>query len=154
RNFHLYRDEMFILRSNLQSPDEETAFTTADTFTYSRFWRHVGNLIDGRSDENLARREYLSADNNLRNRIIPALAALESGNFGLMVEAGERAGTDIALQIILVAITSISLAITLTYLSFWLRRKIRRYLTPGIDLALVVVWLVPLLVLLQLMSLP
>jgi hypothetical protein len=153
RNFNLYRDEMFILRSNLQSADEATAFTTADTFTYSRFWRHVGNLIDGRSDEDLARREYLAADNNLRNRIIPALEALESENFELMVDAGNRAGGNIAGQIILVAITSFGLAGVLTYLSFWLRGKVRRYVTPGIDIALVIAWLVPILVLLELMSL-
>jgi hypothetical protein len=154
RNFNLYRDEMFILRSNLQSADEETAFTTADTFSYSRFWRHVANLIDGRSDEDLARREYLSADNNLRNRIIPALEALESENFDLMVDAGNRAGSDIARQVILVGVTTIGLAAVLTYLSFWLRGKVRRYITLGIDIALVIAWLVPILILLELLSLP
>lgn len=154
RNFNAYRGEMFILQSNLQSADEESAFIVADTFTYSRFWRHVGNLIEGRSDLDLARREYLAADNNLRNRIIPALEALEAENFALMVEAGNNASSAINGQIIGVLLASVLLAGTVTVFSFWLRGHIKRYLTLPLDLAMLLTWLVPLLVVLNLASLP
>ena len=146
RNFNAYRAELFILQSNLQSQAERTAFTVADTYTYSRFWRHVSNLIDGRSDLDLARREYLSADNHLRTRIIPALEALEAENFSLMAAAGEQAGGTLGAQIFLVALGAGGLLVLLTLLSFWLRGKVRRYVTPGIDGALVLAMLVVMLI--------
>ena len=150
RNFNAYRGELFILQSNLQSQAERTAFTVADTYTYSRFWRHVSNLIDGRSDLDLARREYLSADNHLRTRIIPALEALEAENFSLMAEAGEQAGGTLGGQIFLVVLSAGGLLALLTLVSFWLRGKVRRYVTPGIDGALVL----SMLVLIGLLQLP
>jgi hypothetical protein len=154
RNFEAYRDDMFILRRNLQTNDESTAFTVADTYTYSRFWRHVSNLIDGRSDSDIARREYLAADDNLRNRIIPALQQLEAINFDLMVDAGTRARTDIYGQVLLLAIPAGLLAVALVYTSFWLRRKVRRYLTPGLDIAMFASIVLLAVMLLNLLSLP
>ena len=82
---------MFILRSNLQSDEERTAFTVADTFTYSRFWRHVSDLVSQRSNDAIARQQYLDADNHVRNWINPALQQLENLNFQQMV-AGRRSG--------------------------------------------------------------
>ena len=154
RNFNAYRGELFILQSNLQSQAERTAFTVADTYTYSRFWRHVSNLIDGRSDLDLARREYLSADNHLRTRIIPALEALEAENFSLMAEAGEQAGGTLGGQIFLVVLSAGGLLALLTLVSFWLRGKVRRYVTPGIDGALVLSMLVLIVMLIGLLQLP
>jgi len=154
RNFNAYRGEMFILQSNLESTAERTAFTVADTYTYSRFWRHVGNLIDGRTDLTLARREYLAADNNLRNRIIPALESLESENFSLMAKAGNEAGSTLAGQTLLVVLTTGGLLALLAGVSFWLRGKVRRYVTPGVDGALFVAALALALMFLGLAQLP
>ncbi len=154
RNFQRYRDQMFILQSNLQSDDEKSAFTVADTYTYSRFWRHVGNLMAQRSDLTAARQEYLFADSQLRTRIIPALQRLEALNFDAMVAAGQRAGTEISQQVYLLAVFGIILAIGLTVLSFWLRGKVRRFLTPGIDAALVLGWVLVLIMVFNLLALP
>lgn len=154
RNFQRYRDQMFILQSNLQSDAEETAFTVADTYTYSRFWRHVSNLMSQRSNLDAARREYLFADAHLRNRIVPALQDLEALNFNAMVDAGQRAAASINSQVVLLAVLAVGLALLLTYLSIWLRGKVRRYLTPGIDLALIIGWVVLLLMIPNLLSLP
>ncbi len=154
RNFQKYRDQMFILQSNLQSEDEQNAFTVADTYTYSRFWRHVGNLMAQRSDLTAARREYLFADAQLRTRIIPALQRLEAVNFDAMVDAGQRAGTAVSQQVYLLAAFGLALAIGLTALSFWLRGKVRRFITPGLDIALVLGWLLILLMIFDLLALP
>ncbi|MBI1279269.1 MAG: hypothetical protein GC179_14170 [Anaerolineaceae bacterium] len=154
RNFQRYRDQMFVLQSNLQSEDEKAAFTVADTYTYSRFWRHVGNLMAQRSDLTAARQEYLFADAQLRTRIIPALQQLEALNFDAMVAAGQRAGTEISQQVYLLAVFGILLAVGLTVLSFWLRGKVRRILTPGIDIALILGWLLILVMVFNLLALP
>ncbi len=154
RNFQDYRDQMFILQSNLESSDEHTAFTVADTYTYSRFWRHVSNLMSQRSDPAAARREYLFADAQLRNRIVPALQELEALNFNDMVDAGNNAGSSITGQVILLFILGGALGLTLTYLSFWLRGKVRRYLTPAIDGAMVISWVLLILTASNLLSLP
>jgi hypothetical protein len=154
RNFQDYRDQMFILQSNLASPDEHTAFTVADTYTYSRFWRHVSNLMSQRSDPTAARREYLFADAQLRNRIIPALQELEALNFSDMVAAGQSAGSSITGQVGVLLVLAGALALGFTYLSFWLRGKVRRYLTPAIDLAMVISWVLILLTTADLLALP
>lgn len=153
RYFHDFRGEMFILRSNLESTEEESAFTVADTYTYSRFWRHVSNLLSQRSDLDAARREYLSADNHLRNRIIPALQQLEALNFDKMVESGNQAGAIINTQIVLLAIPALALALLLTFISFRVRQIVHRYLTPGIDAAMILGWVLLLLMFLELASL-
>lgn len=154
RNFHRFRDQMFILRKNLHTPEDQTAFTVADTYTYSRFWRHVSNLLSQRSNIEAARREYLSADNHLRNRIIPALRELEALNFQAMVDEGEQAEDAIVAQVILLVIPAVGLALGLTYLSFWLRQKVRRYLTPGIDAAAILGWVLIGSVVLNLTQMP
>ncbi len=154
RNFHRFRDQMFILRENLHTPEDQTAFTVADTYTYSRFWRHVSNLLSQRSNIEAARREYLSADNHLRNRIIPALQELEALNFQAMVDEGEQAEAGIIAQVILLVIPAVGLALGLTYLSFWLRQKVRRYLTPGIDVAAILGWVLIGLMVINLTQMP
>jgi hypothetical protein len=153
RYFNDFRDQMFILRSNLESAEEETAFTVADTYTYSRFWRHVSNLLSQRSNLDAARREYLSADNHLRNRIIPALQQLEAVNFDEMVESSNQAGAVINTQIVLLAIPALALALLLTFISFRVRQIVHRYITPGIDAAMILGWVLLLLMFLELASL-
>lgn len=154
RYFGLLRDEMFTLQGNLQSAEEHTAYTVAETFIYSRFWRHVSNLVAQRSNDAVARQEYLDADNHVRSWINPALQELETLNFEQMVAAGERAGGVILAQVVLVGIPGLALALLLTYLSHTIRQKVRRYLTPGIDAAAVLSWVVLLLVLLNLLNAP
>jgi hypothetical protein len=126
----------------------------ADTYTYSRYWRHISNLMAQRSNIDLARKQYLFADDHLRNQIIPSLETLEALNFDSMVETSERAGGIMTFQALVLAVLVIGLAVGLTALSFWLRRKIRRYITPGLDAAMVVTWIVALLMLGNLLSLP
>jgi hypothetical protein len=154
RDFQLYRDQMFILKSNLQTQAERTSYNVADTYTYSRYWRHISNLMAQRSNIDLARKQYLFADDHLRNQIIPSLETLEALNFDSMVETSQRAGGVMTFQALVLAVLVIGLALGLTVLSFWLRRKIRRYITPGLDAAMVVTWIVTLLMLGNLLSLP
>ena len=154
RAFSSFRDEMFTLRNNIQDAEERTAFTTADTFAYSSFWRHVSDLVSQRSNDAVAQQQYLDADNHVRLWINPALQRLENLNFQQMVAAGNEAGANIIGQVILLAIPGIVLAILLTYLSFMLRQKVHRYLTPGIDGAVVLSWLILLLMLINLLSAP
>jgi len=107
-----------------------------------------------RSNLTAARQEYLFADAQLRTRIIPALQQLEALNFDAMVAAGQRAGTEISQQVYLLAIFGIILAIGLTVLSFWLRGRVRRLLTPGIDAALILGWVLVLIMVVNLLALP
>lgn len=154
RDFQRYRDQMFILKGNLQTEAERTAFNVADTYTYSRYWRHISNLMAQRSNIDLARKQYLFADDHLRNQIIPSLETLEALNFEGMAQTGERAGGVMAVQALTLAVVVIGLAVGLTVLSFWLRRKVRRYITPGLDAAMVLTWMVVVLMLGNLLSLP
>jgi hypothetical protein len=154
RNFYDFRDQMFVLQGNLQSDAERSAFNIADTYVDSRFWRHISNLMLQRSNIELARKQYRFADDHLRNQIIPALQDLEAINFDQMVETGELAGGIMNVQTIGLAVLVIGLAAALSVLSFWLRGKIRRYLTPGIDAAMVIAWVLAVLMLLNLFGLP
>ncbi len=154
RDFSSFRDQMFILRGNLQTAEEHTAFTAADTFVYSRFWRHISDLVAQRSNDTEARKQYLFADDHLRTWINPALQDLENLNFQQMEQAGDQAGSTITVQVILLAIPAIALALLLTYLSFMLRRKVHRYLTPGIDLAVIISWGLLLAMLITLLNAP
>jgi hypothetical protein len=154
RNFRQFQDQMFILRSNLRTPEERTAYNVAETYTYSRYWRHVGNLIAQRDNISLARQQYFYADDHLRNQIMPALRDLEALNFNQMVAEGTRATSAISTQALLLAVPAFLLAGLLTALSFWLRRKVRRYLTPGLDLAAVIAWAVAVLAVVNLFGLP
>lgn len=142
RDFSSFRDEMARLDANLQTTDERSAFVVAETITYSRFWRHVSNLVAQRTNDAVARREYLEADNHVRSWITPALEELETLNFDQMVRAGESAGGVILGQVVQFAIVSGALVLLLTYLSFQLRQKVRRYITPGIDIAMVMSYVI------------
>lgn len=154
RSFSAFRDEMFTLQGNLQSPDENTAFVTAETFTYSSFWRHISALVAQRSNDAVARQQYLDADNHVRTWINPALQRLENLNFQQMEDAGEQAGATIVGQVVLLAIPAIVLAVLITYVSLMVRRKVHRYVTPGIDVAMVLSWLLLLLMLGNLLAAP
>lgn len=154
RNFASFRDEMGILRGNLQSNAERTAYTVAETFTFSRFWRHVSDLVAQRSNDAVARQQYLAADNHVRSWINPALQELETLNFEQMEAAGEAALSVIFAQVILLAIPAVALGLLVTYLSQMLRQKVHRYLTPGIDAAAVLSWLVLIIMVLNLLAAP
>ncbi len=140
RDFSHLRDELFALRNNIQTADERAVFTIADTYAENRFWRHLMTLVALRSDDAKARQQYLYADDHVRNWISPALSNLESLNYQQMVLSGQQAGTIIAGQIVLLVIPALLLALLVTFISFRVRRKIHRYLTPGIDAAAVVAW--------------
>jgi hypothetical protein len=154
RNFASFRDEMATLRGNLQSDAERTAYTVAETFTFSRFWRHVSDLVAQRSNDDVARQQYLAADNHVRSWINPALQSLENLNFEQMEAAGESAASVILAQVFLLGVLAVALGLLVTYLSQMLRQKVHRYLTPGIDAAAVLSWLVLIIMVLNLMGAP
>ncbi len=154
RNFANFRDELFTLRNNLQTDEERTAFTTADTFAYSSFWRYISDMVANRSIDAVAQRAYLEADNHVLNWINPALQDLESLNFQQMVDAGNAAGSIIYIQVFLLAVPALILALLLTYMSLLVRRKVHRYFTPGIDIALALAWIVLIVMLLNLLAAP
>lgn len=154
RDFSRLRDEMFILRGNLQSDEERAVFTVAETYVDSRLWRHVSNLVDQRSSDAITRQQYLAADSHVRSWISPALERLQSLNFDQMVEAGEQATGAILGQVFLLAIPATTLAVLLTYLSLRVRATMRRTLTPGIDAAMVLGWVLLIVMLGNLMGAP
>lgn len=154
RDFSLLRDELFTLRDTVQTEDERAVLTIVETFTDSRFWRHVSNLLALRSDDNAARLQYLDADNHVRNWINPALQRLENLNYEQMILAGQRAEAEIGGQVFVLVVPAFLLAALLTLMSFRLRKTIRRYLTPGIDIAVVMGWLLLISITADLMNAP
>jgi hypothetical protein len=114
---------------------------------------HMGSMLNA-DDRSHALAAYFAADQILTAQIIPSLSQLEDRNFQQMVTQQENASHIIVGQTLLLALPVISLCATLTALSFWLRRKLRRYLTPGIDLAMVAAWLAAGLMLTTLLSVP
>lgn len=153
QNFNSFRNQMFILESNLQNDEERDAFNVAEVYTYNRFWRHTSNLIDQRADAEESRRQYLAADNHVRNQISPALQELERLNFQAMVNAGDSAKSSININLTLFFVGGFSLVIAITLLSFWSRWTLRRYLTPGFDIAMIASWILFVVILADLSSL-
>ncbi len=153
-----FRTQLFAVRSNLNpdSPEENDNYQKADQFSFEQFWQHIGNLLTAQQngDRQTAINEYITADNYLQNQIVGYLQNLERLNFDDMVRVQQNAATVINGQAVFLGVIVIALAIGLTILSFWLRQKVRRVLTPGIDAAMVLGWLLALLMLLELGQAP
>ncbi|MFN8527295.1 MAG: hypothetical protein U0670_01635 [Anaerolineae bacterium] len=154
RDFSSFRDELAIVGDHLQTDAERSAFIVAETITYSRFWRHVSNLVAQRTNEEVARGEYLEADNHVRSWINPALERLELLNFQQMIDAANNAGGNIRTQVFLFAVPAFALILMLVFHSIRIRQTVRRYITPGIDAALVLSIIVTVVILLQLLGAP
>lgn len=155
-SFQGFRDEMFKVRANLTSPEEEAAYQRVEYFSFDQFWQSIGNLLTAQTngDKETAVRAYIIADNYLQNQIARYLLELERLNFESMVRTGQDARGTISAVTIGMALFVIALGVVLTLFSFWVRRRIKRYLTPGLDIAMVVGWLLAILMLLDLSQTP
>jgi hypothetical protein len=155
-HFAYFRAQMFTLRSQVQTSEERSVIDTIETATYNRFWLSMGALLSAkqRGDEVSARVEYLSIEAQLTNPIVPTLQQLETLNYQQMVSTGEQANALINTQVFLLAIPILGLAGLLTSLSFWVRRTLRRYLTPGFDAAMIIAWVLAVVMLTQILSVP
>ncbi len=143
-SFQTFRDEMYAVRANLQSEDERATYNKVEYFAFDQFWQHMGNLLtaEQNGDRATAINEYIIADNYLQNQIARYLLDLEKLNFDSMVASGSDArsiaqGIQFGVGAIMFVV-----ALALTALAFWLRFKVRRYVTPGLDLAMVAGWVV------------
>ncbi len=157
--FQQFRDDMFILHTNLDAT-EQPIYASIEQAVYDEFWPQIGLVIAARQSGaatqkvQAARDAYLQADTFLENQISTSLQQLETANFTAMKDAEQQAGRTIIAQTFLLGVTLLIVAAALTALSIWLRRTLRRYITPGIDAAMIVSWLVFGLVVLQLLGLP
>ena len=155
-HFAYFRAQMFTLRAQVQTSEERTVIDRIEAATYNRFWLSMGALLSAkqRGDDISARVEYLSIEAQLTNPIVPILQQLETLNYEQMVATGQRANSLINTQVFLLAIPALGLAGLLTGLSFWVRRTLRRYLTPGFDAAMIIAWVLAVVMLVQILSVP
>ncbi|MEP7289725.1 MAG: hypothetical protein ABI947_28570 [Chloroflexota bacterium] len=155
-DFQKFRDQMFAVRNTLSGAQEQDIYLNIEYFSYDQFWRHISNLLtaEQNGDKATATSEYLVADNYLQNQIVRYLQQLEALNFQAMEATQQSAATTIWTQALILGFFTLVLALGLTFLSFWLRGKVRRYLTPGIDVALVVAWVLALAMLIELWQAP
>ena len=142
--FQTFREQMFIVRSRLDNPQDTTdpetaAYNKIEYFSFDQFWQHLGNLLTAQqnADNATALDQYVIADNYLQNQIARYLLTLEKLNFEKMQATKSGAAAAINAQVLLLGLLAVALAAILTGLSFWLRGRVRRILTPGVDGALV-----------------
>ncbi len=154
--YQKFREEMFTVRANLGSDEETKIYQQIEYFSFDQFWQHVGNLLTAQQngDRDTTLREYIIADNYLQNQIARYLLQLEALNFKAMQDTQHSAAEIINRQNFFLTVLVLLLAIGLTVLSFWLRRKVRRYVTPGIDAAMVLGWVLAILMIVELGSAP
>jgi len=132
-SFQTFRDEMYAVRSNLQTEDERATYNKVEYFAFDQFWQHMGNLLtaEQNGDRATAISEYIIADNYLQNQIARYLLDLEKLNFDSMVANGRDARNLAQSVQASVGLIMFTVALALTALAFWLRFKVRRYVTPG-----------------------
>jgi hypothetical protein len=154
--YQRFREQMFTVRSTLQTDEEQQIYDQIDYFAFDQFWQHIGNLLTAQQngDKPTAISQYIIADNYLQNQIARYLLQLEALNFKTMQDTEQNAGKIITTQMIFVGVLVILLAIGLTALSFWLRGKVRRVITPGLDLAMIFGWVLAVLMLVELARAP
>jgi hypothetical protein len=159
--FQAFREQMFNVRSRLDNPDqaddpETAAYNKIEYFSFDQFWQHLGNLLTAQqnADNSTALDQYIIADNYLQNQISRYLLKLEALNFSKMQDTKNGASAAINAQVLLLGLVAIILALLLTVLSFWLRNRVRRIVTPGVDAALVLGWLLLILMLAELLQTP
>lgn len=159
-NLHLdfakFRDQMFILHDSLRDFADTKEFLVAEQKVYEKYWGSMSNLLLARrqGDRVTATDNYEKVDDFLENSIIPALQKIEKFNFEAMVEDKSQSIATIYGQLLILTAAGIGLAILLTITSFWLRVKIKRLLTPGLDSAALLSWIFALALIIQFASLP
>jgi hypothetical protein len=156
RSFQEFRAQMGTVRANLASESETTTYNQAERYAFDDFWQHIGNLLSAQivGDRAAAIRSYVTADNYLQNQVVVYLLKLETLNYSAMEATKKSAAGIIAVRTFMMAVIAFGLAILLTVASFWLRGKVKRYLTPGLDLAMVVAWIIALVLFFDLARTP
>ncbi len=153
--FRQFRDNMFTLRANLDSA-ESAAYVATEHAVYDQFWPQIGIVIAAQQvgDRAAARAAFVKADGTLETAIVPALQQLEAANFAAMKAAEQSGSNQIESLSWQLGVVLFLLAGALTAFSIWLRKTVRRYLTPGLDAAAVLGWLVLIGVFSQMIGLP
>jgi hypothetical protein len=141
-DFDSFRLVMFKVNANLAAGPESDAFYTAERAVYDDFWPHISAMLtaESRGDTATVVQEYSTADGILEQTIIPNLTTIEEYDFAAMQRTEQNARTAITSQLVLLMAAAGGLVIFVTAFSFWLRRKVRRYLTPGLDGAMILCW--------------
>lgn len=155
-SFQEFRAQMGTVRANLASESETATYNQAERYAFDDFWQHIGNLLSAQiaGDRAAAIRSYITADNYLQNQVVVYLLKLETLNYSAMEATKKSAAGVIAVRTFVMAVIAFGLAILLTAASFWLRGKVKRYLTPGLDLAMVVAWIIALVLFFDLARTP
>ena len=154
-NFASFRADVFMLNADLDSAERPT-FNILENAVYNQFWPQVALAVAAQQSGNSAgaREAFISANGSLEGDITRSLQQIESANFVALKAAEQQAGSIIIGQALLLGFLFILLAGGLTALSFWLRFRIRRLLTPGVDGATAIAWLLLVLTMNQLLQLP
>ena len=154
-NFALFRADLFTLHTDLDSA-EQTTFSTLENAVYNQFWPQMALAVAAQQSRNetAVHDAYVKADSYLEGDITLSLRQIEIANFAAMKAVERQAGGVIIAQAILLGFLFMLLACSLTVLSFWLRFRVRRLLTPGIDGATVLAWVLMGLTMSQLLGLP
>jgi hypothetical protein len=157
-DFTKFRQDMFDLRSTVSSKDIENV-KNVERLAYDEFWQHIGAMLSARSrqDTTTTISEFVAGAavlNDDSKGIFAYLRVIEQGNYNLMVSTEHEAGSTIGTWAFLVIVLGGSLAVWLSLISLWLRRRIKRYLTPGLDFAVILSWVCVIVVFSQLIELP
>jgi hypothetical protein len=141
--FTLLREQLAIIRGSISTAEEEEIYRNIDYFVFDAYSIHIGNLLtaERNGDRETAIQQYIIADNYLQNQLSRYLLQLEQRNFNEMVNSKNRFVQNISGSAIGVGVFGGVVAIFLTIISFWMRRKLKRVLTPGLDLAMLLGWL-------------
>jgi len=142
-DFASFRQALFKVQGNLASDQENNTFTQAESAVYNDFWPHLTAMLAAqtRGDTANVSVEFSRANTALEQTVIPNLTAVEQDNFATMQLTQQVASGDMTIQLVILTILAAAAALLLTAISFWLRGKLRRYLTLGLDLAVVLAWI-------------
>lgn len=156
QEFQGFRNQMFTIRNGIISADEVSKYQEAEQAIYHEYWAQISLLINAQSSKNKAAaiESFAIADAIFENKIAPAMRTLEQQNYETMRRASTNAMNRIFSDSVAVTFSLSFLAIMITALSFWIRFKVRRYLTPGLDLAMVLAWVLVFVIFSQLSALP
>ncbi len=155
-NFAKFRDQLFTLREGLRDVQDTKEFLAAEQKVYEKYWGSVNTLLVARQNGDMVTSlaTYEKIDDLLENLITPTLQKIEKLNFDGMVVDKTQATSIIYSQLAVVGGIGIGLAVLLTFISFWLRFKVKRYLTPGTDIAAILAWGLAIILIMQLLVLP
>jgi hypothetical protein len=154
--FENFRREMFTIRGGLRQDSEVKNYTTAEANVYQEYWAQISLLIEAQNNQDRAGaiRAFNTADGIFEAKIASLMRTLSDDNYKAMRELASQAATNMGASTLHLSFVLIGLAGAITVLSFWLRLKVRRYLTPGLDAAMVLAWLFAFAIIGQLLALP